>query len=137
MASPARRYVTVEDLARIIFEKLGFVWLQLMWNEYEDDQDELIEVLYLLYLTHRQTDTLGAAYCQRWLRHLNFSFNFIMTFWETSRIGHGPYYLLRVSLLFTLQDYTSLRDRGYETMCQERPHCRRVIWQLHKIYLIV
>jgi hypothetical protein len=49
--SHARKYVIVEDLARVIFKDIDLFWLHLMWDECEDDRDELIKVLYLLYLT--------------------------------------------------------------------------------------
>jgi hypothetical protein len=51
MASPARRHVIVEDFVGIIFEELDYVWLQFTWDKFEDLRDEIIEVLFLVYLT--------------------------------------------------------------------------------------
>jgi hypothetical protein len=49
--------MTVEDLARQVFEELGLS--HYTWYEYVGHLDEFLEVLFFMYFAHREPNALG------------------------------------------------------------------------------
>jgi hypothetical protein len=53
--------MTIEDLARQVFEELGlshYTWYD-TWYEYVDHLDEFLEVLFFMYFARREPNALG------------------------------------------------------------------------------
>jgi hypothetical protein len=53
-----RKLITVEDLARLVFEELDLNLWHYMWFEFKGHLNEFIKVLFLVYYFHCRTDML-------------------------------------------------------------------------------
>jgi hypothetical protein len=62
MENPARRYIIVEELARLVFKELDPDLWHYMWYECEGRLDEFLEVLFLVYFAHGWLNALEWFY---------------------------------------------------------------------------